>query len=160
MITFGTEAGTGVTAVQEPVHRIEAHWDAKNFKVSITRSHVVVIKSNTTGATLAICRQSRGWWKLRYTLKWKREHGFGGGRVSGEVVLSTAQLVRAFDLQDYYDPLFEPNALCRRIDDHLTVPAWRGQVANGVPCISIRLSPRLRDPVRELINRNAALVRA
>ena len=51
MITFGTEAGTGVTAVQEPVHRIEAHWDAKNFKVSITRSHVVVIKSNTTRGT-------------------------------------------------------------------------------------------------------------
>lgn len=134
---------------EPPRTGVGEHPDAQNLVAEVNEDGNLVIRSNKTKARLEIRRRAvePGTWLVCHSLEWPRI-----GKESGERVFTTAQLLLAFNLQDGGgEAMYSIKGLCYRIESHLTIPPWTGEVCDGVPCMSIHLSKRIMHTVREFL---------
>lgn len=131
---------------ESPRIGVGVHSDASNLSVEVVGRGHLRISSATTGAELSVHSMANGMWRVRHKLAWS-----GFGWEEGEREFTTDMLQRAFNLQLHPEGMFQVAGRFRRVGDHLTVPAWPGEVVDGVPCMSIHLTPEMQDYVRSLI---------
>ncbi len=142
-----TTSFCSISGVYEaPRTGIGGHPDAKNMdSVMLTPRHLT-IRSTRTGAQLTIHKRTNGEWFVEFKLSWP-----GIGHEVGERIFTSAQLRQAFELEGTDHSLAYARGLFRRENDHLTIPPYVGEIHDGVPCISIRLSSKIKDAVCQLL---------
>lgn len=135
-----------MTLYESPRSGVGHHPDANNLRVEMVEEGLLRIYSKNTRAQLSIQRMRNGMWIVRHNLSWP-----GFGFESGERQFTTEFLRRAFNIQEHPEAMFTAPGRFHREGNHLTVPPWHGEVVDGVPCMSINLSPAIQHSVRKLI---------